>query len=279
MSSTRERFMRAVSACSGGLGILATAAVAQAQQAPATPQTAEEVQTVVVTGTHIQRRDYEANSPILTVGEDFLKNSSTAAIETDLAKLPQFHPVQTPTMSGDIQPTPTNTPGAATISLRGLGANRNLVLIDGRRATPGNASQVVDINTIPSIAIDRVETITGGASATYGADAVSGVVNLIMRKNFKGLEVQAQGGQSERGDGFEYQFGAIMGATLDEGRGNITFAFALNDRDSSKRIDRPWFKSVMQDPTVAGDEFFPDFSAYDTVGTNYPSQATINSIF
>src|SRR5689334_22857180 len=233
MSSTRERFMRAVSACSGGLGILATAAVAQAQQAPATPQTAEEVQTVVVTGTHIQRRDYEANSPILTVGEDFLKSSSSAAIETDLAKLPQFHPVQTPTMSGDIQPSPTNTPGAATISLRGLGANRNLVLLDGRRATPGNASQEVDINTIPSIAIDRVETITGGASATYGADAVGGVVNFIMKRNFRGLQLDSQMGESERGDGFEYQVGGIMGANLAGDKGNITFAFALNNRESS----------------------------------------------
>ncbi len=170
----------------------------------------------MITGSHIQRRDYEANSPIVTVDDQFLKNSSTAAIETDLAKLPQFHTVQTPTMGGDIQPTPTNTPGAATISLRGLGANRNLVLLDGRRATPGNASQVVDISTIPSIAIDRVETITGGASATYGADAVGGVVNFIMKRRFQGLQLDAQAGQSSRNDGFEYQVGGIMGVNLNE---------------------------------------------------------------
>jgi outer membrane receptor protein involved in Fe transport len=265
-----------MSVCSGGLGILAPAAVVQAQQAPEQP---DEVQTVVVTGTHIQRRDYEANSPILTVGEDFLKNSSSAAIETDLAKLPQFHPVQTPTMGGDIQPTPTNTPGAATISLRGHGANRNLVLLDGRRATPGNASQEVDINTIPSIAIDRVETITGGASATYGADAVGGVVNFIMKRNFRGLQLDGQMSQSERNDGFEYQIGGIMGAGLNEDQGNITFAFALNDRDASYRVDRPWFRDQMKDPAIGGDEFFPDFSGYDSVGTNFPQQSTIDAIF
>ncbi|MEJ1961722.1 MAG: TonB-dependent receptor [Gammaproteobacteria bacterium] len=276
MTSMRARFICAVLVCSGGPFVLAS--VAQAQQA-AEKEKANELETVVVTGTHIQRRDYEANSPIVTVDEDFLKNSSSAAIETDLAKLPQFHPVQTPTMGGDIQPTPTNTPGAATVSLRGLGANRNLVLLDGRRATPGNASQTVDINTIPSIAIQRVETITGGASATYGADAVGGVVNFIMKKNVRGLQLDAQVAETERGDGFEYQVGGIMGATLNDDKGNITFAFALNDRSSSDRVDRPWFTKAMKDPTIGGDEFFPDFSGYDSVGTNFPSQATINGIF
>ena len=277
MSSIRARYIRAAFVCAGGFGLFAASPAVQSQQAAASES--EEPQTVVVTGSRIQRRDFEANSPILTVGEDLLKNSSTAAIETELAKLPQFHPVQTPTMGGDIQPTPTNTPGAATVSLRGLGANRNLVLLDGRRATPGNASQEVDINTIPSLAIERVETITGGASATYGADAVGGVVNFIMKKNFHGLQVEGQMSQSEHGDGFEYQVGGIMGATLDEGKGNITFAFAFNDRDSSNRVDRSWFRDVMRDPSVAGDEFFPDFSAYDSVGTNLPSQTRIDTIF
>lgn len=279
MSSLRARFIRAMSICSSGLGVLAPVAVAQAQQQQPAAQPPDEVETVVITGSHIQRRDYEANSPILTVGEELLKSSSTAAIETDLAKLPQFHPVQTPTMGGDIQPTPTNTPGAATISLRGLGANRSLILLDGRRAVPGNASQVVDINTIPSIAIDRVETITGGASATYGADAVGGVVNFIMKRNFRGLQLDGQMSESQRHDGFEYQVGGIMGAGLNEGQGNITFAFALNERDASNRIDRPWFRDQMRDPTIGGDEFFPDFSGYDTVGTNLPDQATIDAIF
>lgn len=277
MSSMRARFIRSVFVWSSGLGLFTPASIVQAQEAATTQPV--EAETVVITGTRIQRRDYEANSPIVSVDENFLKNSSTAAIETELAKLPQFHPVQTPTMGGDIQPTPTNTPGAATISLRGLGANRNLVLLDGRRATPGNASQTVDINTIPSIAIQRVETITGGASATYGADAVGGVVNLIMKRDVRGLQLDAQVSQSERGDGFEYQVGGIMGATLNDDRGNITFAFALNDRKSSDRLDRPWFRDQMKDPTIGGDEFFPDFSAYDTVGANLPSQSTINGIF
>src|SRR5688500_15370707 len=136
--------------------------------------------TIVVTGSRIARPDFNSNSPIVTVGEQLLQNSSTSSVEVNLNKLPQFTPEKTPVQGGDIQATPTNTPGSATISLRGIGSNRNLVLLDGRRATPGNASMAVDINTIPSAAIERVEIISGGASSTYGADAVGGVVNFIL---------------------------------------------------------------------------------------------------
>jgi iron complex outermembrane recepter protein len=261
------------------VSLMVSALCAQAQQAPAT-EAVDDVETVVVTGSRIQRRDYEANSPIVSVDDSLLKNSGTAAIETNLAKLPQFHAVQTPAQGGDIQPTATNTPGAATISLRGLGANRNLILLDGRRATPGNASQVVDINTIPSMAIERVETITGGASATYGADAVGGVVNFILRKKFEGLQVDAQYGISERGDGEEYQVGGVLGANLDGGRGNVMLAFQINDRKSALHIDRPWFDKLNKSATTYGNdrEFFPDFSGYDPL-FNFPSQAVIDTLF
>ncbi len=179
--------LRLAFVCSTAIAIVATAPSAMAQSNSG-DQAEPQAQEIVVTGSRIVRRDYEANSPIVSVGEDLLKATGTAAIETSLNKLPAFTPVQTPSLGGDIQPTATNTPGAATVSLRGLGTNRNLVLVDGRRATPANALGVVDINTIPSAAIDRVEIITGGASATYGADAVGGVVNFILKKNFQGLD-------------------------------------------------------------------------------------------
>src|SRR5688572_25950060 len=139
----------------------------------------EEEGRIVVTGSRIQRQDFNSTTPMVTADEALLEQSSTAALESNLNKLPQFVPAQTPTAGGDIQPTATNTPGAATVSLRGIGANRNLVLVDGRRSTPSNASGVTDISTIPSAAIERVEVISGGASATYGADAVAGVTNFI----------------------------------------------------------------------------------------------------
>ena len=242
---------------------------------------ADDLEEVQITGSRILRRDYQANSPIMTVDDSLLKNSGTAAIETNLAKLPQFHAVQTPAQGGDIQPTATNTPGAATLSLRGLGANRNLVLLDGRRATPGNASQVVDINTIPSMAIERVETITGGASATYGADAVAGVANFILRKKFEGLQMDAQYGVSQRGDGEEYQVGGVLGSNLADGKGNVMLAFSVNDRKAAKHIDRPWFDKLNKDPSTYGNdrEFFPTFTGYDALGGNNPSQAVLNQYF
>src|SRR5690606_30365815 len=163
----------------------------------------------------IRRQDYEANSPIVTLDEEFFEQSSTAAIEQQLNKLPQFTVSQSSTVSNnsgftapaaqDIQPNAINTPGAATVSLRGIGANRTLVLVDGRRGAPGNASGAVDVSTIPSAAISRVEIISGGASATYGADAVAGVTNFILKKDFQGIELDAQMGINQQGEGFEYQ--------------------------------------------------------------------------
>src|SRR5688572_17257053 len=120
----------------GCAGTVAISTPVVAQEAPAT----EEDNRIVVTGSRIQRQDFNSTTPMVTADEALLDNSSTAAIESNLNRLPQFVPAQTPTAGGDIQPTATNTPGAATISLRGIGANRNLVLVDGRRSTPSNAS-------------------------------------------------------------------------------------------------------------------------------------------
>lgn len=125
----------------GGASVLALASPATAQDAVESDGAADILaepapeERIVVTGSRIQRRDHEANSPILTIDEALLEQSSTAAIESNLNRLPQFTPAKTPTQGGDIQPTATNTPGSATLSLRGIGSNRNLVLLDGRRAT------------------------------------------------------------------------------------------------------------------------------------------------
>ncbi|ODT90225.1 MAG: hypothetical protein ABS86_04120 [Sphingobium sp. SCN 64-10] len=271
--------MRAALACSSALTILTFAPAAFAQDNGAQADAADQEQAIVVTGSRIVRRDYEANSPIVTAGQELLQNSSTSAIETSLNKLPAFTPVQTPALGGDIQPTATSTPGAATVSLRNLGTNRNLVLVDGRRATPANALGVVDINTIPAAAIERVEIITGGASATYGADAVGGVVNFILKKNFEGLQFDGQIGVSQRGDGREYTLSGIMGTNFDDGRGNITIGFATNDRQSAKRIDRPWFRKTWKDPRFVGTEFFPDFSGFQPYGGINPSAASMSALF
>lgn len=228
-------------------------------------ETSESTQ-IVVTGSRIARPDYVASSPTVSVDDTFLQQSSTAAIEQSLNKLPQFVVSQSSTAKnnegallpagGDIQPNATNTPGAANVSLRGVGSNRTLVLIDGRRGTPGNASGSVDISTIPSAALQRVEVISGGASATYGADAVAGVTNFILKKNFQGIELDGQIGLSQYADGFEYQFSGIMGTDVDGGRGNISLAMSLNSREEVLQRDRPWYRALWEDPTTTSGQFF-----------------------
>ncbi len=270
----------------GGASTLALASPAMAQQGPSqgqagaegddieglpevspVPSSAAESTRIVVTGSRIQRQDFEANSPIVTVDEEFLQQSSTAAVEQQLNRLPQFVVSQSSTSSnnnanglqaagGDIQPNATNTPGAATVSLRGVGANRTLVLIDGRRGTPGNASGAVDVSTIPSAALERVEVISGGASATYGADAVAGVTNFILKRNFEGVEIDAQAGISQEGVGFEYQISGIIGADFADGRGNVSFAGSLNERERVLFRDNPFYQRLWENPNTTTGAFF-----------------------
>lgn len=252
--------------------LLAGGASTFATSLPAVAQDSQDGEDrIVVTGSRIQRQDFEANSPIVTIDETLLERTSTAAIESNLNRLPQFTPAKTPTQGGDIQPTATNTPGGATISLRGIGANRNLVLIDGRRATPGNATGVVDISTIPAAAVERVEVITGGASATYGADAIAGVTNFILKRNFEGLELDAQANITQEGDGFEYQISGIMGSDFADGRGNVSIAMSINTREANYQRDRKWYRDYWNDPTTGGGRFFPLYAGVALEGFNAPN--------
>ncbi|HWJ69391.1 MAG TPA: TonB-dependent receptor [Sphingobium sp.] len=246
------------------LGAMTWAAPAFAQDGETAQRT--EDQAIVITGSRIVRKDYDSNSPTITVDSTFLKESTTSAVEQSLNKLPQFTVSQSSTVKNsegtlssagsDIQPNATNTPGAATVSLRGVGANRSLVLIDGRRGTPGNASGTVDISTIPSSALERVEVISGGASATYGADAVAGVTNFILRKNFKGLELDGQVGLNQYGDGLEYQFSGIVGGDIADGRGNVSLAMSYNQREYAYQRDLPWYRDIWNNPDSTAGAFF-----------------------
>ncbi|MBN9506043.1 MAG: TonB-dependent receptor [Altererythrobacter sp.] len=242
------------------------AAPAMAQDDEDETSTSSTKDTIVVTGSRIARPDYVSNSPTVSVDQEFLQQSSTAAVEQQLNKLPQFVISQSSTASngesgllpagGDIQPNATNTPGAATVSLRGVGANRTLVLIDGRRGVPGNASGTVDVSTIPNSALQRVEVISGGASATYGADAVAGVTNFILKKDFQGIELDGQMGFDQRGHGFEYQVGGIIGTDLPDGRGNVSLAMSMNTRETMLYKDNPWYRDLWNNPNTTSGAFF-----------------------
>lgn len=271
-SFSNQRVIKAL-LLAGGASAFVTAVPVMAQDS------ADEEDRIVVTGSRIRTQDYESNSPIVTVGAELLENSSTSSVEVNLNRLPQFVPEKTPVQGGDIQATPTNTPGSATVSLRGIGSNRNVVLIDGRRATPGSASMAVDINTLPSAAIERIEIISGGASSTYGADAVGGVVNILLKKNFEGIEFNGQYSITQEGDGQEFTLSTLMGTNFADGRGNISLAVSTSDRKPSYRRDRSWYRDLWANPNVGGNFFFPTYSGLTQTGSNGNYQALLNSMF
>ena len=214
-----------------------------------------ELQEVVVTGSRIVRRDYVSQSPIVTVGSDALEQHSNVGIESTLNQLPQFTTAgNQSTLSAASTPFPAATaaPGAATVNLRGLGTNRVLVLVDGRRAQPVNGQLDVDLNTIPASAVQTIEVITGGAAAVYGADAIAGVVNLITRKNFQGADFTAQYGITEQGDGQEIQLSALVGTLFAENRGNVMLGANYVDRQNIFGRDRDWVRRGWDDPGTTG---------------------------
>ncbi len=231
---------------------------------------------VTVTGSRILRRDFESSSPILTVGSELFEQTGSVAVEKALNQLPQFVPSQTMFSSGDVQPSAFNNPGIVTLNLRGLGANRNLVLVDGRRPQPANASLVVDINSIPSAAIESVEIISGGASATYGADAMGGVTNFKMKRNFQGLNLSAQTSLTEEGGGRESTISALLGGNFADGKGNAMIGLSWTDRQALMAGDRKFYVDGWRDANTPGGEGIP-FSNIQ-FGTNLPSSAAYTAI-
>lgn len=241
---------------------------------------------VQVTGSRIVRRDLEAPSPVVTVESQAFEESGTLAVESVLNQLPQFVPANTQFLANDTQPGPTNTPGSASLNLRGLGPNRTLVLIDGRRAQPSNASLVIDTNTIPAAALQSVEIISGGASAVYGADALGGVVNFKLRDDFHGASIEARGGTSEYGDAEEFRVSTLLGVNLGR-EGNVMLGLEWSRREAGLRVERDFFERALYDTTVNATSLFFLRPSYEVGGTaaggivtgNAPSQAAVNALF
>jgi outer membrane receptor protein involved in Fe transport len=255
------------------------------------PSGDEALTEVVVTGTRILRRDYSSPSPVLTVGQDALQTTSEVSIDQALQKLPQFSAGNNQfNQAFNVQATATSTPGSATVNLRGLGANRNLVLFDGHRAQPSDASLAIDVNTIPVAALDSVEVVTGGAAATYGADALSGVVNFKLKRRFEGVQLDAQYGESQRGDDRNTNLSALIGANIADNRGNVLVGLTFSDRTAVNVQDREWANAANTDPHTPGGAFpgFPGFNLIPYVPGSFtpaspffntPSQGAVDSVF
>ncbi len=186
----------------------------------------EEERAIVVTGSRIARDpNLGSAAPILSLGAEELTQTGTTDVVDVLRDIPALSTSTTAEGSIDGVFSADLGVGQSVLNLRGLGGNRTLVLVNGRRHVSGVAGQQsVDINSIPTALIERVETLTGGASSIYGADAVTGVVNFILREDFEGLEGNIQGGLASRGDTWRINTDLTWGTNFADGRGNLTIS-------------------------------------------------------
>ncbi len=206
-----------------------SAVPAAAQQATSSDQKGQSLETIVVTGSNIRRVDIETANPVVTVDRAAIEKSGKLTLG-DLIQ-------QLPSMAGAATNTNVNNgggTGAATISLRGLGTQRSLLLINGHRV----AAQLQDLNMLPAAAVERIEVLTEGASTVYGSDAVAGVVNIITRSNYQGAEIEADYGISDHDDGERKGYRFLFGQTTD--KGNIIGGVNYNHQDAISAANRKY---------------------------------------
>ncbi len=261
---TKKRLTTAVSAALGlGTSALVLPGSALAQQ----EQVVEEV---LVTGSRIIRKDFTSPSPVQTVDSERIQLQGTINTEQLLNQLPQVVPGLTNT---------SNNPGdgTASVDLRGLGSQRTLVLVNGKRMVPTGQDGTVDINNIPAALIDRVEVVTGGASAVYGSDAVAGVVNFIMKTDFEGVQFDSKYAQTSESDGDRYDLSLTMGSNFDGGRGNATFFVGYTDRDAVFQGDRSFSREALWDATGENPYLYP-FGSSGIPGTRVFGTAIFDGV-
>jgi iron complex outermembrane recepter protein len=197
----------------------------------------EEVEKIEVTGSRILREGAIAPSPVTIISGAQLVNAGVINIGEVLNDLPALANTYSLANSGRF----IGTAGLNILDLRNMGTARTLVLVDGKRHVSSSAGTAsVDTNTIPSEWIDRVEIITGGASAVYGADAVTGVVNFVLKKNIEGLSVKATAGFADNNPYDNKKFSLSYGSNFDNNRGNAAFSLEYATQNSLNALDNPW---------------------------------------
>ena len=216
-------------------------------QEAATPAEPTSTAEIVVTGTLIRNPNLVASAPVTVVGQEEMQLRQTNVAEEVLRTIP----AAVPSIGSNVN---NGNGGFSFVNLRGLGSKRNIVLLDGVRIVPAELLGRVDLNNIPLALVDRVDVLTGGASSTYGADAVTGVVNFITRSDFSGVEVSASDQITQRGDGNYIRGDATVGANFDDGRGNAVASIGYQESDPVffGGNDREWSHVTLE----SLDEFF-----------------------
>jgi len=200
---------------------------------------------IIITGTRIPRPDISSASPIVSFGAAEIRAHGAAQLEDFLNTLPQASP--------DFARTANNPgEGVARVNLRGLGADRTMTLLNGRRLAPSGTSGAADLNTLPAVLIDRIEVVTGGASAVYGSDAVAGVVNFITRTNFEGAELSFQADTYGDGDGESYNANAAWGAFTPNRRAHVMLYADYLERKPVLQGDRDFTRVTINEDPLTG---------------------------
>lgn len=206
------------------------------------------METVVITGTHIQNSGFQAPTPTQVIGTEQIEKNAEPNIFTTIAQLPSLQ--GSASTNVNTFSTSSGQQGLSSFSLRGLGTIRTLTLLDGQRVVGANVTGVPDISLFPQLLVQRVDVVTGGASATYGSDAVGGVVNFITNKHFTGFKANASGGITTYGDNAQYLLQAAAGEQF--GAFHVEFAGEYDHEDGvpagsfgeSAPNGRTWFKAT-----------------------------------
>lgn len=230
LNNTQRRLALTTSVATLALAMMAAPSFAQTATAAAETEAADEG-VIVVTGTLIRNPNLVSASPIVTTSAETIQLRGSNVAEEVLREIPGIVPnVGSAVNNGN--------GGASFVDLRGLGANRNLVLLDGQRIAPSGLGGVVDLNNIPLALVERVDALTGAAVTTYGADAISGVVNFVTKKNFTGMDLQLSNGLNERGDGHRLRADLTIGGDFADGKGNAVISMGYQKSDAVFQGDR-----------------------------------------
>ena len=218
------------------IGVAAALSAHTAWAQGTTEDEAEDMGVITVTGSRTITDNALSPTPLTTVNVEELMVTTPSDTADALNKLPTIMGGRTPRTQGNGS---TNN-GGNTLSLRNFGAARTLVLMDGHRVAPNNQDGSVNVDVLPQMLVQRVDIVTGGASAIYGSDAVAGVVNYVLDKEFTGLSLKADYGLSQHGDGDEYQVGAAWGTALFDDRGHFEVAARMRHQDMIPISERPY---------------------------------------
>lgn len=222
-----------------GIMSFSAPALAQTASAPAQDEGATQVEEIVVTGSRIRRDPANAPTPLIQVTREQLQSTGQSTVIDYLATIPALSNSQVPSDT-----VGTGSVGAAYANLRSLGIGRTLTLVDGRRHVSSlGGSLTVDIDTIPRLLIDNIEIVTGGASSVYGADAVSGVLNFTLRRDFEGLEIDAFYGEINQDGQANKRISALAGVNLFDDRLNLWGFAEYEDLDELQDDDIDWLRA------------------------------------